>query len=215
MSGSSSAARRRALLAAAGLADYAEVVFQFEQLGDALAHHRMVVHQQQANRFVGGGWHVRHGVGPWRRRVAGGRHEAEEHLRAVGRARFEAQLAAEGLAALLHDGKPIVAAAVLLRIKPTPSSSTAMLTWPSAWLLRAHPGPLRLRMANHVGERPRTICRTWISVGAQRHVLQAVVQFDRHLAALAELATAFPSAASRLGSSRLRRKVVSSSRSCR
>ena len=50
-------------LAAAGLADHAEVVFQFEQLGDALAHHRMVVHQQQANRFVGGGWHVRHGVG--------------------------------------------------------------------------------------------------------------------------------------------------------
>ncbi|MFX5611141.1 hypothetical protein ABTD85_22180, partial [Acinetobacter baumannii] len=35
----------------------------FEQLGDALAHHRMVVHQQQANRFVGGGWHVRPGVG--------------------------------------------------------------------------------------------------------------------------------------------------------
>ncbi len=48
-------------------------------------------------------------------------------------------------------------------------------------------------MANHVGERlADDLQDVDFLVGAQRHVLQAVVQFDRHLAALAELGHGVP-----------------------
>lgn len=111
----------------------------------------------------------------------------------MGRARFEAQLAAEGLAALLHDGKPIMAAAVLLRIKADAIVLDGDAHLAVGLAAQAHPGPLRLRMANHVGERlADDLQDVDFLVGAQRHVLQAVVQFDRHLAALAELGHGVP-----------------------
>lgn len=103
----------------------------------------------------------------------------------MGRARFEAQLAAEGLAALLHDGKPIMAAAVLLRIKADAIVFDGDAHLAVGLAAQAHPGPLRLRMANHVGERlADDLQDVDFLVGAQRHVLQVVVQFDRHLAEL-------------------------------
>ncbi|MNO74268.1 hypothetical protein D3C76_652620 [compost metagenome] len=46
-------AQLQRFFATAGFADHAQVVFQFEQLDHALAHHRVVVDQQDAGRSVG------------------------------------------------------------------------------------------------------------------------------------------------------------------
>ncbi len=86
-----------------------------------------------------------------------------------------------------------MAAAVLLRIKADAIVLDGDAHLAVGLAAQAHPGPLRLRMANHVGKRlADDLQDVDFLVGAQRHVLQAVVQFDRHLAALAELGHGVP-----------------------